>query len=159
MAQFTLHSPTFHGQVPTAHVYHDFGAGGDNQSPALSWSDAPAGTKSYLLVLHDVDAPGPGGWWHWCAFNIPADVSELALDASQQGMPTGTVQVKNSYGSIGFGGACPPPGDQGHTYLMTLYALDTEKLELDENTSPAMVLFVANAHVLGKAGLVAYYAR
>ncbi|MEM9525150.1 MAG: YbhB/YbcL family Raf kinase inhibitor-like protein [Bacteroidota bacterium] len=159
MAGFTLSSSQFQGQVPKAQVYHDFGAGGDNKSPELSWSGAPEGPKSYLLICHDADAPGPGGWWHWCAFNIPATTTSLAEDASATGMPAGSVQVKNSYGSVGYGGACPPPGDQAHLYQMTLYALDTAALELDENVSPAMVLFVADANVIGKAGLTAFYAR
>lgn len=159
MSRFTLSSPTFHGFLPNAHVYHDFGAGGANRSPELSWSGAPEGTKSYIVILHDPDAPGPGGWWHWCAFNIPASAEGLAENASQEGMPGKAVQVANSYGSKDFGGACPPPGDQAHAYHLTVYALGTEQLELDETASPAMVLFVADEHVLGKVGITGYYSR
>lgn len=159
MAGFTLHSSTFQGFLPNAHVYHDFGAGGDNRSPELSWSGAPVGTKSFLIILHDPDAPGPGGWWHWCAFDVPASTSNLAENASQEGMPSGTVQIENSYGSQGFGGACPPPGDQAHAYHLTVYALGTESLGLDESVSPAMALFVADEHVLGKAGITGFYSR
>lgn len=159
MSGFTLSSPTFTGNLPKAHVYHDFGAGGDNKSPELKWSGAPEGTKSFLIILHDTDAPGPGGWWHWCAFDIPAGTTSLAENASASGMPDGTVQVSNSYGSKGFGGACPPPGDPAHPYLLTIYALKTESLGLDENVSPAMALFVADEHVIGKTGITGYYAR
>jgi len=74
-------------------------------------------------------------------------------------MPAGTVEVKNSYGSHGYGGACPPPGDAAHAYHIVLHALDTDQLELDENASPAMVMFMADAHIIGKAGVAAFYAR
>lgn len=158
MAGFVLNSKQFTGQVPKANVYHDFGAGGDNKSPDLNWSDAPAGTKSFLITCYDPDAPGPG-WWHWCAFNIPASTSSLAEGDSQQAMPSGTVEVRNSYGSKGYGGACPPPGDTAHAYHLTIYALSTDALPLDESAQPAMVLFMAAEHVIGKAGITAYYAR
>ena len=167
MANFTLTSPTFSGNVPLAHVYHDFRAGGENKSPALTWENPPAGTQSFLIICHDPDAPGPGGWWHWCAFDIPGTVRTLGEDASAgsagsagaTGMPEGSVQIKNSYGSIGYGGCCPPPGDQAHAYHLTIYALGTQSLGLDANASPAMVMFVADEHVLGKAGIVGFYAR
>lgn len=159
MAGFTLNSDEFTGQVPLQNVYDDFGAGGENKSPQLSWSGAPEGTKSYLITLHDPDAPGPGGWWHWCAFDLPAEVNSLDTDASKGGMPEDSFQTKNSYGSIGYGGACPPPGDTAHAYHLEIYALKTASLGLGADASPAMVLFVAAEHVIGKAGITAYYAR
>lgn len=156
---FTLNSPTFTGNVPLQHVYHDFGAGGANQSPELSWANPPEGTQSFLIFCHDPDAPGPGGWWHWCAFNIPATTSGLANNASMEEMPAGSIQLKNSYGSTGYGGCCPPPGDQAHAYHLVIYALDIARLDLDASVSPAMALFVADAHIIGKTGIVGYYAR
>ena len=158
MAGFTLSSSEFNGQVPKQNVYHDFGAGGGNQSPQLTWSGAPEGTKSYLITVYDPDAPGPG-WWHWCAFNIPASATELATGASGNGMPDGTLEVANSYGAKGYGGACPPPGDVAHAYHITIHALSTDKLDLDTNVQPAMVMFMAAEHIIGKAGVTAFYAR
>lgn len=158
MAGFTLSSNEFSGQVPQQNVYDDFGAGGGNKSPQLSWTNAPEGTKSFLITCYDADAPGPG-WWHWCAFNIPANSSALSTGDSTNAMPDGTVEVKNSYGSHGYGGACPPPGDQPHAYHIVLHALSTETLDLDKDASPAMVMFMAAEHVIGKAGVTAYYAR
>ncbi len=159
MAGFTLTSSSFSGQVPRAQVYHDFGAGGDNQSPDLAWNNAPEGTKSFMIICHDPDAPGPGGWWHWCACDIPAGVSSLPAGASTKSMPAGTIELHNSYGAVGYGGACPPPGDEAHPYHLTIFALKTEKLGVDAGASPAMMLFVAAEHIIGKAGLTAYYAR
>ena len=159
MPNFTLSSPDLKGQITKAQVYDGFGAGGDNISPALHWTDVPAGTKTLLLTCHDTDAPGPGGWWHWVAFNIPVGIDGLPTNASKEGMPQGSVQIKNSYGETGYGGACPPPGDSAHPYVFTLYALKSELSDVDENASPAMVLFVAAEHIIGKASIVAYYAR
>lgn len=159
MAHFTLSSNVFSGQVPLECVYHDFGAGGGNQSPDLRWENAPAGTESFMIILHDPDAPGPGGWWHWCAFDIPASCQALDQNASANGMPAGCVQINNSYGSVGYGGSCPPPGDQAHAYHLTIYALKTKSLGLPAEVSPAMALFVADEHVIGKAGITAFYSR
>ncbi|PHI21830.1 YbhB/YbcL family Raf kinase inhibitor-like protein [Lewinellaceae bacterium SD302] len=159
MAGFTLTSTQFSGQISKACVFNGMGAGGDNQSPDLSWSGAPAGTKSYVLILHDPDAPTPAGFTHWCVFNIPASCSRLDSGASNNAMPSGSVEVTNSYGMPGYGGACPPPGDLAHAYHFTLYALDTEKLELDASTPPPKVIFMAKDHVIGKTGLTAFYAR
>jgi hypothetical protein len=158
MAGFTLTSNEFTGQVPQQNVYHDFGAGGGNQSPQLRWENPPAGTKSFLVTCYDPDAPGPG-WWHWCAFDIPAGTRDLSTNDSHDSMPGGTVQTVNSYGSQGYGGACPPPGDTAHAYHLTIYALKTESLGLDDTAQPAMVLFVAAEHMIGKAGVTAFYAR
>lgn len=159
MAGFTLTSKTFNGQVPLENVYHDFGAGGANKSPDLTWHNAPQGTKSFMITLHDPDAPGPGGWWHWCACDIPATVSSLKTGDSTTTMPAGTIEIKNSYGSHGYGGSCPPPGDEAHAYHLTIYALKTDSLGLDADASPAMMLFVAAEHIIGKAGVTAFYAR
>jgi Raf kinase inhibitor-like YbhB/YbcL family protein len=159
MAGFTLNSNSFNGQVPLENVYHDFGAGGGNKSPDLAWSNAPEGTKSFMIICHDPDAPGPGGWWHWGACDIPAEVSNLATGDSTTAMPAGTIEIKNSYGSTGYGGSCPPPGDEAHAYHLTIFALKTDKVGIDAGASPAMMMFVAAEHIIGKAGLTAFYAR
>lgn len=157
MSNFTLTSADLRSQMTSEHVYHDFGAGGQNLSPQLSWTDAPEGTQSFLVVCHDADAPTEGGWWHWCTFNIPASMTSLETGQSQ--WPDAVRHAVNSYGSNGYGGACPPPGDPAHCYLFTVYALSTDKLDLPDGVQPAMVIFVANEHVLAKASVVSYYSR
>src|SRR5678810_692386 len=78
-AGFTLTSPTIKpgSMLTDAQVFKGFGCEGKNVSPALKWSGAPAGTKSYAVTVYDPDAPTGSGWWHWVVYNIPATATEL----------------------------------------------------------------------------------
>ena len=146
-------------KLSAAQVFKGFGCEGGNVSPALSWEGAPAGTKSYVVTAYDPDAPTGSGWWHWVVFNIPAAISSLSANAgSGEGLPAGAVQSKTDYGTHGFGGACPPPGEV-HRYIFTVHALGVEKLDLDENASAALVGFMTNANSLAKAKVTAIYTR
>jgi phosphatidylethanolamine-binding protein (PEBP) family uncharacterized protein len=79
-AGFTLTSPTIKpgSMLTDAQVFKGFGCEGKNVSPALKWSGAPSGTKSYAITVYDPDAPTGSGWWHWVVYNIPATTTELA---------------------------------------------------------------------------------
>ena len=159
---FTLKSKQLGGQAVKAQVYNGFGCTGNNLSPQLYWADAPTGTKSFAITMYDPDAPTGSGWWHWVVFNLPASCKELpqgAGNALKQLMPLGTVQSLNDFGSYGYGGPCPPENDGIHEYIITIYALDVDKLELEKNSNPAMVGFNIHAHTLEKASLVFYYQR
>lgn len=157
MKNFTLTSNDLQSQMTKKHVFNDFGAGGDNLSPHMKWENPPEGTKSFLLICYDPDAPTVSGWWHWCVANIPADC--LEFQSGIQDYPRGCVHGLNDYGKEGYGGACPPPGDPAHAYHFTIYALSTEKLEVPNGTQPAMIMFNANAHILAKATVSSYYSR
>lgn len=146
-------------QIPLAHVFNGFGCQGENKSPALSWSGAPEGTKSYAVTVYDPDAPTGSGWWHWVVFNIPATVTALEQDASATGLPEGAVQSRTDYGTESYGGPCPPEGDQPHRYIVTVHALDVEKLDLKPDTPAAQVGFHLYSHRLGKADFTARYGR
>src|SRR6476660_4873960 len=89
-----------------------FGCEGDNRSPHLAWSGAPAGTKSFAVTCFDPDAPTGSGFWHWLVVNIPPNVTELALGAGSAGgqMPGGALQTRTDIGKPGYAGPCPPPG-------------------------------------------------
>tara|TARA_B100000282_G_C31734473_1_gene492667 strand:- start:1625 stop:2176 length:552 start_codon:yes stop_codon:yes gene_type:complete len=146
--------------LENAQVFKGFGCEGDNLSPQLSWSGVPEGAKSLALNVYDPDAPTGSGWWHWGVYNIPVDVSALEAGASlSENMPQGAIEITTDYGVPGFGGACPPVGDEPHNYIFTLYALDVEKLELPENASGALLGYNLNAHALEKAKITATYGR
>lgn len=163
-AAFELRSPDFSETAPIAdrHVLSGFGCTGGNQSPALSWSDAPAGTRSYAVTIYDPDAPTGSGWWHWVVFNLPAGTTSLpagAGDAKSPKLPAGAVQSRTDFGGPGYGGPCPPQGDAPHRYVVTVYALKADSLPLPADASGAMVGFTLNANALAKATLTARYGR
>jgi Raf kinase inhibitor-like YbhB/YbcL family protein len=133
------------------------GAGGDDRSPALAWSGAPAGTKSYALTLYDPDAPTGSGFWHWAVYNIPASVTELAADAGNPDaglLPDGAITLNNEARMQRYVGAAPPPGHGEHRYVFTVSALDVESLDLDDGTTPAVLGFNFLGHILGRAQLL-----
>ncbi|MEM8486351.1 MAG: YbhB/YbcL family Raf kinase inhibitor-like protein [Bacteroidota bacterium] len=145
-------------QLAAAQVFQGFGCEGENISPQLSWSNAPAGTKSFVVTAYDPDAPTGSGWWHWNVVNIPADVMSLDAGAGgKNGMPEGASQLRNDYGTPGFGGACPPPGEV-HRYQFTVYALGT-MLELPPQPSNALAGFMTRANALASASITAVYTR
>jgi hypothetical protein len=159
---FTLKSADLGGQLTEAQVFSGFGCSGGNVSPALEWTGAPGRTQSFAVTMYDPDAPTGSGWWHWLIFNIPADTSGLKSDAGDPDKdlaPKGSIQSVTDFGEKGFGGACPPEGSKPHTYIFTVFSLDVDKLDLGEHTTPALVGFMLNQHVLAKASLVAYYNR
>ena len=161
---FRLTSPDLvPGQPMTLkQVYKGFGCSGENISPALLWQGAPAGTRSFALMVHDPDAPTGSGWWHWVVWNIPAATTTLPAGAGTSGsaaMPAGAVQGNTDFGSPGYGGPCPPPGSKPHHYHFRLYALGVEKLDLPPNATPALVGFNVRANALAEAEIMATFAR
>jgi Raf kinase inhibitor-like YbhB/YbcL family protein len=139
-----------------AHVFE-----GGNTSPQLSWAGFPDGTKSFVVTCFDPDAPIPSGFWHWVAVNIPASVTSLdtGAGASDDTLPDGAFHVRNDFGTRAFGGAAPPPGDQVHRYCFVVHAVDVEKLDVDRDSSPAVVGFNLAFHTLARAILVPTYAH
>lgn len=164
-AQFTLSSSDFAAGGPLAdeQAYDAMGCTGRNLSPALTWRGAPAGTKSYAVLLHDPDAPtGGAGWWHWIAFDIPASVTSLAKGAGKpdgSAMPRGAGTVANDYGQPGYGGPCPPEGDKAHRYVFTVYALKVERLGVPKDANASTAGSMINANALGKASITGMYGR
>ena len=141
MGDFRVISSDLKSQMTSKHVFDGFGAGGENKSPHLKWENAPEGTKSFLVICYDPDAPTVSGWWHWCVFNVPSDVFEFKDGINDY--PEGCGHGINDYGNMGYDGACPPPGDAAHAYHFTVYALSIERIELEDGTQPAMIMFNA----------------
>jgi Raf kinase inhibitor-like YbhB/YbcL family protein len=164
MSEFKLESPEVApgAMMDPRFEANVFGCTGENRSPALKWSGAPAGTKSFALTVYDPDAPTGSGWWHWVVVNIPAGVTELAPDAGNidgSKLPAGAQQVRIDYGFSGWGGVCPPPGDKPHRYQFTVHALKVERLDLPADATAALAGFMINANTLAKAGFTALYGR
>jgi Raf kinase inhibitor-like YbhB/YbcL family protein len=140
-----------------AQVSGVFGAGGEDVSPHLSWSGAPEGTQSFAVTVYDPDAPTASGFWHWAAFNLPADTTELASGASGNAMPAGAVELKNDGGTVGYIGAAPPPGHGPHHYHVVVHAVDVPSLDVPAEATPAFLGFNLFSHTLGRAMIVPTY--
>lgn len=149
-------------RIQSAHVFNGMGCTGTNLSPELQWSGAPAGTKSFAVTAYDPDAPTGSGWWHWVVYNIPASVTKLdggAGDPNKHLLPEGAVQGNTDFGAPGYGGPCPPAGDKPHHYIFTVFALNTDKIDVPPNATAAYVGFNLHAHTIAKAKLTALYSR
>ena len=159
-ARFTLSSPDVkNGTFQAAQLMNGMGCTGGNTSPHLVWSGAPAGTKSFVLTMYDPDAPTGSGWWHWVVANIPATATELPAGASgKANLLKGAVETHNDMGQSAYMGPCPPPGP-AHRYLLTLYALKVDKIDVPAEASGAFVGFNNKANALASATLTVKYGR
>jgi hypothetical protein len=149
-------------RVGERHVFNGFGCSGQNVSPALAWRGAPEGTKSFAVTVYDPDAPTGSGWWHWVVYNIPAGTTALPAGAgagASGGLPAGAAQGTTDFGTAGYGGPCPPPGDPAHRYVFTVHALKVARLDLPANATAAFVGFNLNANRLASASFTARYGR
>jgi Raf kinase inhibitor-like YbhB/YbcL family protein len=134
-----------------------FTCDGPDVSPKLTWSEPPAKTQGFALIMDDPDAPA-GTWVHWVLFDLPAETRELAEGvAKQEQLANGARQGRNDFGKIGYGGPCPPPGNP-HRYFFKLYALDA-KLNLKASATKADVERAMHGHSLAHAELIGRYGR
>ena len=164
--EFTVTSVSFSdgGPLPTPQVSGVMGAGGEDKTPQLSWSNAPEGTKSFALTCYDPDAPTASGFWHFAAHGIPAAVHDLdegafTLDAVADSVAGSVKVLKNDGGVRGFVGAAPPPGHGDHRYMFVVHALDVETLDLDDEATPALLGFTMFGHTLGRARITGTFGR
>jgi Raf kinase inhibitor-like YbhB/YbcL family protein len=161
---FSLTSPDVKdgGTLTNKQVFKGFGCSGENVSPALAWKGAPAGTKSFAVTVYDPDAPTGSGWWHWVVYNLPATATGIAAgagDATKKLLPAGAVQGRTDFGSPGFGGPCPPPGDKPHHYIFTVYALKTDKIDAPADATAAFIGFNLHGAKLATATFTARFGR
>ena len=153
----TLSSPAFahQGAIPAEYTCDDA-----DTSPELRWSGAPAGTRSFALIVDDPDAPDPKApkmtYVHWVLYNLPADCAGLPKGVPAQQLPHGTHEGLNDWKRAGYGGPCPPIGR--HRYFHKLYALDAVLPDLGKATK-AQLLKAMEGRVLAQAELLGTYQR
>ena len=130
-----------------------------NTSPQLSWSDAPAGTRSFTVTCFDPDAPTPSGFWHWVLVDLPADVTSLDAGAGAEGadLPGNAFMVRNDGGGACFMGAAPPQGDQVHRYFFVVHAVTDDSLGVGPDATPAAVSVSLAFKTAGRAILHGTY--
>jgi Raf kinase inhibitor-like YbhB/YbcL family protein len=143
------------GAIPKRHTCE-----GEDLSPDLAWSGAPAGTKSFALIVDDPDAPDPAApkmtWVHWVLYNIPADANGLKAGVIPADLPKGTREGVNDWKRTGYGGPCPPIGR--HRYFHKLYALDAPLPDLGK-PAKGQLEKAMQGHVLEKVELVGTYQK
>ncbi len=133
----------------------DYSCKGRDVSPALTWTNAPANTQSFALIMDDPDAPS-GTWVHWVIYNIPASARGLpeAVPTDAQ-LGDGSIQGTTSAGSAGYHGPCPPSGT--HRYFFKLYALDTI-LSLPSADKDSL-LRAMEGHIVDQAELMGTFSK
>jgi Raf kinase inhibitor-like YbhB/YbcL family protein len=142
--------------IPSRHT-----CDGDDVSPPLAWSDPPAGTQSFALVVDDPDAPDPKAprvrWVHWVVYDLPAAARSLpeAVRSALE-LPSGARMGSNDWGKSTWGGPCPPVGR--HRYVFTLYALDVALGARGALTKHALDAAM-QGHVLAQVELVGTFER
>ena len=145
---FTITSPDFQdgGPLSTKNEINRFGCNGSNIAPQLDWTNVPAGTQSFVMLMSDYDAPVAGGFHHWIVYNIPAGARELE---GNHAFTEGT----NSFGFIGYGGPCPPPTGETHHYLFLLYATNLAHVGA-QGLKFGEVVGALRGHVLGATSII-----
>src|SRR5262245_3513941 len=124
-----------------------FTCDGEGLSPPLHWSDEPAGTRSFVLLCDDPDAPG-GTWHHWAAYDLPVDRTSLPEGAGRPGGQGGAKQAINDFGRLGYGGPCPPRRHGPHHYHFRLLALSMDRLPMRKDPSCRDVEREARKHLI-----------
>lgn len=151
---FTLDTKAFPkgGEIPSKYA-----CTGEDVSPALSWSGAPQGTKSFALIVEDPDAPS-GTFTHWIVYDLPAEARQLPENVSKtDDLSGGGRQGRNDFRRAGYGGPCPPPG-KPHRYFFKLYALNSP-LNLPAGASRREVEDALRGHVIAQAELMGKFGR
>src|SRR3954470_16225462 len=150
-----LNSPAF---THNAKIPNQFSRDGGNVSPPIEWQGAPAGTRSYALVVEDPDAPR-GTFRHWAAYDIPPDANWLHEGAGSGTLGAPIKMARNDFGDLKYDGPQPPPGHGTHHYHFRLFALDTPELGLPDDASAQQVLEAAVEHSLAEAETVGTFER
>lgn len=150
--------------IAELHVANAFGCQGPNVSPALKWSGAPPGARSFAITMYDTYKPPASGWWHWIVYDLPATTTELPRGAgtpgssglppgTRQGLPDGDAPERHYYGP------CPDKGDPPHHYVITIYALSVDHLDVPDTATAAHIAYVIEGKTLARASIMRPYSR
>lgn len=163
--KFTLTSSAFknNGSIPVKYANTGI-KGGKNISIPLSWSNAPKGTKSFAIIVYDLNKVAEN-WVHWAVINIPSNVSKVSESAScsssktikNASMPKNSIELNNTFGFKGYGGPEPPSGTGVHKYRIVIYALNTSKVSLNQNVTYASFAKAMKGKTLSSAELIGTY--
>ncbi|MFC5929917.1 YbhB/YbcL family Raf kinase inhibitor-like protein [Cryobacterium melibiosiphilum] len=161
--QFTLTSTDMTDGQPLAAAQFCVDAGGLGQSPQLTWSGFPPETKSFAITVYDPDAPTGSGFWHWAVGNLPVTVTSLPTDAGSArvgastggALPPEALVLPNETRQASFAGAGPPEGTGTHRYQFIVHAVDVPVIEIDPQSTPAVLGFNLHFHTLARAVLEA----
>ena len=155
-SQFSLYSADFRNNafIPFKCVSKRI-KGGGNLSPSFFWKNPPKNTQSFAFICIDLN-PIAKRWIHWMVINIPSDVNKLKLGASIHKMPTGTLELKNSFRKLGWGGPSPPKGSGIHRYVFKIYALNTKKISKTINNEKEFYSAL-KGKIIAKAKLVGLF--
>ncbi len=164
-AKMKISSPNFkEGEmIKEVNVFNGFGCSGKNISPEINISEVPKDAKSLAITIYDPNAPTGSGWWHWIVYDVPASTKTIFsgdkkiapwVSFGKEGM-----FGRNDFGTQNYGGPCPPVGHGIHHYILTVYALSVEKLDLPKNASAALIGFNINANTIEQDSITAIYKR
>jgi Raf kinase inhibitor-like YbhB/YbcL family protein len=154
-----LSSPAFQDDkpIPTKYSHHGV-VGGKNISLPFIWTNPPKETRSFALSIIDPH-PVAKNWIHWFVINIPRGISSLQEGDSCRSIPSGSKELYNSYGTIGYGGPEPPKGSGPHPYVVTIYAIKNDSLDISQNASLAAFQKALEGNVLASAKITGIYER
>ena len=144
----TLTSSDFNdgAALPVAHIYPR--CGGQNVSPELSWSGAPAGTKSFVLTMIDLTVK-PNGWSHWIVADLPVAATSLARGTKD--LPAPAKALGSNFGDLFYDGPCPPPGTGTHRYEFTVWAMPSASTSIAPDAKASDVQAMLTKAALGHA--------
>ena len=163
---FRLTSPDLppNKPIPARFEANAFGCNGPNESPALQWSGAPPGTRSFAITMYDTYPVPVSGWWHWIVYDLPPTTTELRHGAgapnspdfpagAREGRPDGEAPEPHYYGP------CPDMGDPPHHYVITVYALSVDHLDVPATATAAHIAYVISGKTLAKTSITRPYRR
>ena len=154
---FTLTSTAYSQTQLIPIKYANLGAGGQNVSIPLTWTGVPEGTKSLALIMYDLH-PIADNWVHWAVINIPVTATEMPEGTSGTAqIPTGSVELNNTFGTCGYGGPQPPIGSGDHQYKTVIYALNVDQINLSGQVTQAQFESAVSEKSLGSAELTGVF--